>query len=1119
MPDAYRPHGRTLALRPAIAVGVAALALALGCSRRAEPPPESSGATAPEAEAPGAILVEELARGSPLATAGLEVGDRLIAWRRGGDRGLFDSWDDLSRLESEQAPLGPVQIQAERAGRRFEVELREDRWRARARPALAPDSLAEYRRALVALAARDPATAQAAFASLSTGLRGAADRSWIETRMAGLPQGASAVDSWSRALTSAAEAQDPELEGWVALERCTAAVRSARFADARTACARARELRQGSRSPLALLQVRSLEADLAGREGDPREEERRYRELLVEVEPIAKDSLFAARLLRGLAKSRASQDDLVGAFDQARRALALVERRAPRSLEHQNLLTMLAIFHWFRAEWDDAERLLGQAMEILQSIDPEHEDLISVLFNTAMVAADRGDVATAELTYMRVLELRASRTPDPLTDSRIYNNLATIAARRGDFATALRYDRQVLELRERLAPRSIDLAIPLHNLGEHSRRAGEHLAAVGFLERALEIQRLHAPASRGEAATLVALSEAQAAGADARAESTAVAALTLAESVAPGSVTAAAAQRALAERRAERGEIASAENLLLESARTFSRLIPGTVDEALTLFELGQVRRRAKRPEEALTALFAAASALDRQLATLGSTDEVRARFRESWRHVYDELADLLREMGRTKEAFEVLERARSRAFLFLLRSRQIDLAAHLPAELAAEREAIAKAYAEVQKRLATPEAAHDLRALGELDSRRRELQQRRDRLAESAGKWSPRLAGLEAALDVDEARAVLGPSLTAISYSVGERTSRAWIIGPGDQFEVVDLGVGEDELRDLVRRYRLLLESGSPVADPGPLGERLHALLIAPVADLIQTPGLVLVPDGPLHHLPFAALVTAGGSASGKPLRYLAEWKPLQIAGSLSAWAGLRLRANSATGSLSAFADPTPSPTLRWEFGPPSRWRSLPYGRREAEHVADLYSGEARAYVGRAATEREAKRIGRGVRILHFATHAYVDASSPLDSALVLAPGTDAEGRREDGLLQGWEVLQELHLDADLVVLSGCETAGGTLVADEGILGLTRTFQFAGARAVLASLWPISDRGTAGLMERFYRELAGGRSADEALRIAQLSLLERAETAHPGFWAAFQLHGAAGAEKRPSHL
>lgn len=144
----------------------------------------------------------------------------------------------------------------------------------------------------------------------------------------------------------------------------------------------------------------------------------------------------------------------------------------------------------------------------------------------------------------------------------------------------------------------------------------------------------------------------------------------------------------------------------------------------------------------------------------------------------------------------------------------------------------------------------------------------------------------------------------------------------------------------------------------------------------------------------------------------------------------------------------------------------------------------------------------------MHFATHALFDSTSPLDSSLVLFPSPASSGNREDGLLRGWEVLEELELGADVVSLSACESALGEALAGAGVVGLTRAFRLAGARSVVASLWQVQDRSTAVLMARFYAGLRAGLSTGEALRQAQLALLRHRSFSHPHHWAAFQLYG-----------
>jgi CHAT domain-containing protein len=120
--------------------------------------------------------------------------------------------------------------------------------------------------------------------------------------------------------------------------------------------------------------------------------------------------------------------------------------------------------------------------------------------------------------------------------------------------------------------------------------------------------------------------------------------------------------------------------------------------------------------------------------------------------------------------------------------------------------------------------------------------------------------------------------------------------------------------------------------------------------------------------------------------------------------------------------------------------------------------------------------------------------------------PAKPAEGQ-ENGLLQAWEIFEQVRVDADLVTLSACSTGLGQELNGEGLIGLTRAFQYAGARSVLASLWSVDDYRTMQLMKRFYAELHAGASKDVALRTAQLQLLHSGAR-DPYYWAAFSLTG-----------
>jgi CHAT domain-containing protein len=334
----------------------------------------------------------------------------------------------------------------------------------------------------------------------------------------------------------------------------------------------------------------------------------------------------------------------------------------------------------------------------------------------------------------------------------------------------------------------------------------------------------------------------------------------------------------------------------------------------------------------------------------------------------------------------------------------------------------------------------------------------------------------------------------------------------------VVRIPAGRRQLGDEVAIFRSLLLRGrdAPVVEEALLaqGRRLYTLLVAPAAPAIAGAGRVLIsPDGPLHILPFSALVRPGPAPS-----YLAAWKPIHtvLSATLAAELQRGRRERRDPGPLVIFADPLyrrPAPGAARASGQPPlalyRQGLLPLSgaREEARSLARLYGGGTRVYTGALATEEQAKHLPAAPRVLHFATHALLDLRSPLDSALALAaPGP---GSQENGLLQAWEIFEQVRLDADLVTLSACETGLGRDAAGEGLIGLTRAFQYAGARSVLASLWAVSDRSTAELMERFYTLLRAGRPKDAALAEAQRELINSGGPfAHPYHWAAFELTG-----------
>jgi CHAT domain-containing protein len=250
----------------------------------------------------------------------------------------------------------------------------------------------------------------------------------------------------------------------------------------------------------------------------------------------------------------------------------------------------------------------------------------------------------------------------------------------------------------------------------------------------------------------------------------------------------------------------------------------------------------------------------------------------------------------------------------------------------------------------------------------------------------------------------------------------------------------------------------------------------------------LIIVPDGPLHRLPFDALVLADG-------KLLLERYAVALAPS-----------SRLASSWWATSTPTEArPVLAFggaRFGQDTGLAPLPASVQEARAIArGAARGEVRlgAQASEAGLKREAlQRFG----IVHFATHARVEDKGVMSSALFLSPGNGDDGR------VGVEEIAALSLDDALVVLSACRTVGGAIVSGEGLQGLTAPFLEAGARAVVATHWPIGDRSIVPLMQSFYDALRAGRPAGEALRAARLAAVRDGAT--PTLWAALTLTGDA---------
>jgi CHAT domain-containing protein len=322
------------------------------------------------------------------------------------------------------------------------------------------------------------------------------------------------------------------------------------------------------------------------------------------------------------------------------------------------------------------------------------------------------------------------------------------------------------------------------------------------------------------------------------------------------------------------------------------------------------------------------------------------------------------------------------------------------------------------------------------------------------------------------------------------------------------------DSLAERIDRFVSLTESG---ADARLLSRALGAALFdSAVTALPQAiNSIVVIPDGRLYRVPFDALRMTDN-------RYVVERFAVTVAPSAAVVATLWQRARERNSTpverpmrLLAFGDPAfahrdvagiaapqeaAAETYHSAFDSAGGLQRLKASGGEARLVA-RFASEAEVRLGEQASAAYLKRAAlEHIRVIHFATHALVDERTAARTALALAPGDGESGFVGPGDLAG------LKLDADLIVLSACRTAGGVVLGGEGIQGLTAPLLQAGARSVVATQWRIGDRSTVAFVEGFYRGLARALPVAEALRAAKLEAIRGG--APPSEWAAFTVVG-----------
>ena len=473
---------------------------------------------------------------------------------------------------------------------------------------------------------------------------------------------------------------------------------------------------------------------------------------------------------------------------------------------------------------------------------------------------------------------------------------------------------------------------------------------------------------------------------------------------------------------------------------------------------------------------------------------------------------------GHDRKMFAASERGKARTLLELLGEARAGLLDSAPDAWRRKRHVAIAVLNGAQQVLAQKELTEEERKL-QLE-RLREAEIELDHLDRELRRVSPVVASVEAPEPMNVGllqREVLRRGEVLLSYSLGEESSFLYLVSP-ETYQVKSLPA-QEEIRSLVGSLwadssrRGMLPGSREIGglSTGQVEEDLSKaaeMLLGPAAGLLD-PGmrLIIVPDDALFYLPFELL---GDVLEDHSVSYSPSASVLALSRKLERGS----EAQQELLAMAPFVNDSALGEASRHLGVYSRdgWRPepLPFTGREVRAIGGLFSAE-KVSVRLGAEAQEAVLKGpeaKDYRRIHLATYAFANPEFPRRSSVILSQAD--LGSDEDGLLSLYEVFH-LKLDADLVVLSACETGLGKLEKGEGMIELTRGFLYAGARSLVVSLWPVNDQSTAILMERFYRNLKEGKPKAEALRLAKLSLRDdpdMPELHDPFHWAPFILVG-----------
>jgi CHAT domain-containing protein len=759
---------------------------------------------------------------------------------------------------------------------------------------------------------------------------------------------------------------------------------------------------------------------------------------------------------QGIEQIQTSQyQEALQSFQQALTIYREIKERKGEALS----LNYIAIVK--RTLGDNIESLefYKQALYIFREIDDRLNEG-TVLNNIGIVHENLGKYPQALKFYQQALTIR-KQVGDQTGEAFTLTNLGLINTSLGQYSQAEKFFKESLDIFRKIGDQRRE-ALTLNAMGVYYRTIDQYPKALESYEQALNIF-IKIGERRGEGTSLNNIGDFRRnQGEYSQAQEKLQQALAIFKEVGNKEGEGVALSN-IGRVYADQGQYPQALKFFGEALAIFKQ-VGDKGGEARTLRYIGSAFYKSGKFAEAEKTLRDGMDVLETLRTKLSDANKISIF--ETQTATYRLLQQVLIVQNKTNEALEISERGRARAFVELLTSRLSNTNTSQTSQPAVDKPTIALLQKIAKQQNATllqySIITDDLKIDGKRQSKESELY-----------IW------------------VIKPT--------GEITFRKSDLKPLWQKENTTLAKLVDNSRESigVKRRGGIVASLDPNAAPvkGRF-QRLHELLITPIADLLpkkETERVVFIPQSQLFLVPFPALQDEKG-------KYLIEKHTILTAPSiqvLDLTHKHKLRQTTKSQSSLIVGNPT-MPKVILEPGKPAQQLTpLIWAEKEAKNIASMLN--ISALTGNKATKAAILEKMPQAGIIHFATHGLLDDNRGIGSAIALAPSG-----KDDGLLTADEILN-LKLNADLVVLSACDTGRGRITGD-GVVGLSRSLISAGTASIIVSLWAVDDDSTSFLMTEFYKNRE--QKLDKATALRKAMLTTKAKYSSPYNWAAFTLIG-----------